>query len=140
MLLIVVPLFYSSLTGGGGGAGDDGEKDEYLNIFSLASGHLYERLMRIMILSIVKQTKSPVKFWLLKNYLSPEFKVTDSTYMVCALFTGQLMYIHIVTVQLLMTIVSLLLTQRHSGLLEVRPCRIAPQRRDIVYEMEDLLS
>ncbi|XP_067949349.1 UDP-glucose:glycoprotein glucosyltransferase 1-like [Watersipora subatra] len=58
----------------GGGTVVDEEKDEHLNIFSLASGHLYERLMRIMILSIVKQTKSPVKFWLLKNYLSPEFK------------------------------------------------------------------
>ncbi|KAF6038703.1 UGGT2 [Bugula neritina] len=60
----------SSLTG----SGSEEDKDEYLNIFSLASGHLYERLMRIMMLSIVKQTKSPVKFWLLKNYVSPEFK------------------------------------------------------------------
>ncbi|PAV57236.1 hypothetical protein WR25_11477 [Diploscapter pachys] len=52
------------------------EKPEKINVFSLASGHLYERFMRIMILSVMKKTKSPVKFWLLKNYLSPQFKKT----------------------------------------------------------------
>lgn len=45
-----------------------------INIFSLASGHLYERLMRIMMLSVLKNTQTPVKFWFLKNYLSPTFK------------------------------------------------------------------
>lgn len=45
-----------------------------INIFSLASGHLYERLARIMMLSVLKNTKTPVKFWFLKNYLSPTFK------------------------------------------------------------------
>ncbi|GMT03040.1 hypothetical protein PENTCL1PPCAC_25214, partial [Pristionchus entomophagus] len=50
------------------------EKFETINVFSLASGHLYERFMRIMILSVIKNTKAPVKFWLLKNYLSPQFK------------------------------------------------------------------
>ncbi|VDN32493.1 unnamed protein product [Gongylonema pulchrum] len=53
-----------------------GEKYDTINIFSLASGHLYERFMRIMILSTMKHTKHPVKFWLLKNYLSPHFKET----------------------------------------------------------------
>ena len=48
--------------------------DETLNIFSLASGHLYERLLRIMMLSVLKNAKTPVKFWFLKNYLSPSFK------------------------------------------------------------------
>ncbi|PAV88980.1 hypothetical protein WR25_14939 [Diploscapter pachys] len=52
------------------------EKPEKINVFSLASGHLYERFMRIMILSVMKKAKSPVKFWLLKNYLSPQFKKT----------------------------------------------------------------
>jgi UDP-glucose:glycoprotein glucosyltransferase len=47
--------------------------DETINIFSLASGHLYERFMRIMILSVVKNTKSKVKFWMLKNFLSSKF-------------------------------------------------------------------
>ena len=48
--------------------------DDTINIFSLATGHLYERLLRIMILSVMKNTKSKVKFWFLKNYLSPSFK------------------------------------------------------------------
>ncbi|XP_059174574.1 UDP-glucose:glycoprotein glucosyltransferase 1-like isoform X2 [Physella acuta] len=50
------------------------EKDSTLNIFSVASGHLYERFLRIMMLSVLKNTKSKVKFWFLKNYLSPTFK------------------------------------------------------------------
>uniref|UniRef100_A0A1Y1LFV4 UDP-glucose:glycoprotein glucosyltransferase n=1 Tax=Photinus pyralis TaxID=7054 RepID=A0A1Y1LFV4_PHOPY len=58
----------SSLTGG------EDESDEKLNIFSLASGHLYERFIRIMMLSVLKHTKTPVKFWFLKNYLSPQLK------------------------------------------------------------------
>ncbi|KAG8311334.1 UDP-glucose:glycoprotein glucosyltransferase 1 [Homalodisca vitripennis] len=48
--------------------------DATINIFSVASGHLYERFLRIMMLSVLKNTKSPVKFWFLKNYLSPTFK------------------------------------------------------------------
>ena len=50
------------------------EEDKKLNIFSLASGHLYERFIRIMMLSVLKNTKTPVKFWFLKNYLSPTLK------------------------------------------------------------------
>ncbi|KAH8364725.1 hypothetical protein KR084_010742 [Drosophila pseudotakahashii] len=49
------------------------EDAETINIFSVASGHLYERLLRIMMVSLLKHTKSPVKFWFLKNYLSPQF-------------------------------------------------------------------
>ncbi|GAB6021676.1 hypothetical protein CHUAL_004257 [Chamberlinius hualienensis] len=55
-------------------ADDDSTGDDVINIFSLASGHLYERLLRIMMLSVLKHTKTPVKFWFLKNYLSPSFK------------------------------------------------------------------
>uniref|UniRef100_A0A668AYB2 UDP-glucose ceramide glucosyltransferase-like 1 n=1 Tax=Myripristis murdjan TaxID=586833 RepID=A0A668AYB2_9TELE len=57
---------------------DDGEKkkEDVLNIFSVASGHLYERFLRIMMLSVLRHTKTPVKFWFLKNYLSPSFKET----------------------------------------------------------------
>lgn len=47
--------------------------DETINIFSVASGHLYERFMRIMMISVLRHTKSPVKFWFLKNFLSPTF-------------------------------------------------------------------
>uniref|UniRef100_A0A670I5Q3 UDP-glucose ceramide glucosyltransferase-like 1 n=1 Tax=Podarcis muralis TaxID=64176 RepID=A0A670I5Q3_PODMU len=50
------------------------EKDDVINIFSVASGHLYERFLRIMMLSVLKHTQTPVKFWFLKNYLSPTFK------------------------------------------------------------------
>lgn len=56
-----------------GGSGTDAQEPETINIFSVASGHLYERLLRIMMLSLLKHTKSPVKFWFLKNYLSPQF-------------------------------------------------------------------
>ncbi|KAJ8350264.1 hypothetical protein SKAU_G00253940 [Synaphobranchus kaupii] len=62
-----------SLTGGGSDEGQS-KKEDVLNIFSLASGHLYERFLRIMMLSVLKHTKTPVKFWFLKNYLSPSFK------------------------------------------------------------------
>ncbi|KAL7070771.1 hypothetical protein ACQ4LE_009980 [Meloidogyne hapla] len=51
-----------------------GEKYDVINIFSLASGHLYERFLRIMMLSVLKNTKNRVKFWLLNNYLSPQFR------------------------------------------------------------------
>eukprot|EP01133_Synstelium_polycarpum_P002909 gene2909-3343_t len=47
--------------------------NETIHIFSVASGHLYERFLKIMMLSVTKNTKSPVKFWFLGNYLSPKF-------------------------------------------------------------------
>lgn len=46
-----------------------------VNIFSVASGHLYERFIYIMIQSVLKHTKSTVKFWFIENFLSPSFKV-----------------------------------------------------------------
>jgi hypothetical protein len=55
----------------GGGAGDD-----RIHVFSLATGQVYERLLRIMMLSVVKRTSSPIKFWLFEYYLSPSFKAT----------------------------------------------------------------
>lgn len=48
------------------------EKDT-VHIFSLASGHLYERFLKIMILSVIKHTQSPVKFWFIRNFASPQF-------------------------------------------------------------------
>lgn len=56
-----------------GSATTETPEAETINIFSVASGHLYERLLRIMMLSLLKHTQSPVKFWFLKNYLSPQF-------------------------------------------------------------------
>uniref|UniRef100_A0A493U0X3 UDP-glucose glycoprotein glucosyltransferase 1 n=1 Tax=Anas platyrhynchos platyrhynchos TaxID=8840 RepID=A0A493U0X3_ANAPP len=70
--------FWESLKWGftGGQKNEDvkQDKDDVLNIFSVASGHLYERFLRIMMLSVLKHTKTPLKFWFLKNYLSPTFK------------------------------------------------------------------
>ena len=45
-----------------------------INIFSVASGHLYERMLSIMILSVLRHTKSTVKFWFIAQFLSPSFK------------------------------------------------------------------
>jgi UDP-glucose:glycoprotein glucosyltransferase len=47
---------------------------ETIHVFSLASGHLYERFMKIMMLSVLKNTQHPVKFWFLENCMSPQFK------------------------------------------------------------------
>jgi len=47
---------------------------EVINIFTVASGHMYERLQKIMVLSVIKNTQSRVKFWFIKNYMSPQHK------------------------------------------------------------------
>lgn len=61
-------------TFGGGSLGSSEEEDEVINIFSVASGHLYERFLRIMMLSVKRNTKSKLKFWFLKSFLSPSLK------------------------------------------------------------------
>ncbi|RVE50987.1 hypothetical protein evm_004396 [Chilo suppressalis] len=65
---------WNSIASSFGGGEDQESQDEIINVFSVASGHLYERFLRIMMLSVLKHTKSPVKFWFLKNYLSPSLK------------------------------------------------------------------
>lgn len=64
-------------------SGDEGSKrvaftppdpNEPINVFTVASGHMYERLQKIMMLSVIKNTKSKVKFWIIKNYISPDHK------------------------------------------------------------------
>lgn len=50
------------------------EKQASINIFSVASGHLYERMLNIMIVSVMKHTKHSVKFWFIEQFLSPSFK------------------------------------------------------------------
>ena len=45
-----------------------------INLFSVASGHLYEGFLNIMILSVMKHTDKSVKFWFIENCLSPLFK------------------------------------------------------------------
>lgn len=65
---------WNSISSSFSGQKGEEDRDVTLNIFSVASGHLYERFLRIMMLSVLKNTKSKVKFWFLKNYLSPTFK------------------------------------------------------------------
>jgi len=66
-----------------------------INIFTVASGLLYEvsqshwsfftrltyqRFASIMILSVMKHTKSSVKFWFIENFLSPTFLVSTTAF------------------------------------------------------------
>ena len=71
----------SSLFGGGGKGGDAGSEralavdKPLVHVFSIASGHLYERFLKIMMLSAIKRSPSVrLKFWLVENFLSPQFK------------------------------------------------------------------
>ena len=52
----------------------DSSSDQTIHIFSLASGLVYERFLKIMMISVMKTTSSPVKFWFVENFLSPTFK------------------------------------------------------------------
>ena len=78
---------WGSIRGMVGGKGDKGRgkirtasvsKDgsTTVHVFSVASGHLYERFLRLMMLSVMRSTESPVKFWFIKNFLSPQFTET----------------------------------------------------------------
>ncbi|EPY20967.1 UDP-glucose:glycoprotein glucosyltransferase [Strigomonas culicis] len=53
-----------------------------LNIFSVASGHLYERFLRMMMRSVFRASSdlhgantTRIKFWVIENFLSPQFKL-----------------------------------------------------------------
>ncbi|KAL2828795.1 UDP-glucose:glycoprotein glucosyltransferase-domain-containing protein [Aspergillus pseudoustus] len=50
------------------------EEHADINIFSVASGHLYERMLNIMMVSVMRNTKHTVKFWFIEQFLSPSFK------------------------------------------------------------------
>ncbi|KAL1746758.1 glycosyltransferase family 24 protein [Schizophyllum fasciatum] len=50
-----------------------GKAQADINIFTVASGLLYERFASIMILSVLRNTNSTVKFWFIENFLSPTF-------------------------------------------------------------------
>jgi len=65
----VLSSLYKGVFGGAGATADD----DVVNVFSLASGHLYERFLKIMMQSVVDRTQRKVKFWLMKNFLSPAF-------------------------------------------------------------------
>ena len=68
--------FAESLFGGGSKARNVVSAEEHaeINIFSVASGHLYERMLNIMMVSVMRNTKHTVKFWFIEQFLSPEFK------------------------------------------------------------------
>lgn len=50
------------------------KKQADINIFTVASGHLYERFLSIMTASVMAHTGHTVKFWLIENFLSASFK------------------------------------------------------------------
>ncbi|KAG1729250.1 glycosyltransferase family 24 protein [Suillus lakei] len=52
---------------------ETGVRQADINIFTVASGLLYERFASIMILSVLRNTNSTVKFWFIENFLSPSF-------------------------------------------------------------------
>jgi hypothetical protein len=56
---------------------NDSDDEDVVHVFSLATGHLYERFLKIMILSVTKRTSTKVKFWLFENFLSPNFKASS---------------------------------------------------------------
>ncbi|KAL8873392.1 MAG: hypothetical protein Q9174_001135 [Haloplaca sp. 1 TL-2023] len=56
------------------GNSDDVQAD--INIFSVASGHLYERMLNIMMVSVMRHTTHTVKFWFIEQFLSPSFKAS----------------------------------------------------------------
>ncbi|GAA5830729.1 hypothetical protein JCM11251_001055 [Rhodosporidiobolus azoricus] len=45
-----------------------------INVFTVASGLLYERMAFLMMVSVMRHTETTVKFWFIENFLSPSFK------------------------------------------------------------------
>jgi hypothetical protein len=37
------------------------------------AGHLYERMLKVMVQGVLAHSTAPVKFWFLQNYASPQF-------------------------------------------------------------------
>ncbi|KAF2174090.1 glycosyltransferase family 24 protein [Zasmidium cellare ATCC 36951] len=64
----------SGLLSGSGKTDLSADRHADINIFSVASGHLYERMLNIMMVSVMKHTKHSVKFWFIEQFLSPSFK------------------------------------------------------------------
>lgn len=76
----IVDRISSWFSGGGSSEAKGGPKaltgvkpQADINIFTVASGLLYERFASIMILSVLRNTNSTVKFWFIENFLSPSF-------------------------------------------------------------------
>ena len=54
---VATPAKRGSNKGSGDAAGDEND-DDVINVFTVASGHMYERLQKIMMLSVIKNTRS----------------------------------------------------------------------------------
>ncbi|KAJ5174782.1 UDP-glucose:glycoprotein glucosyltransferase 1 [Penicillium canariense] len=66
--------FASGVLSSVGVGSKSGEQHADINIFSVASGHLYERMLNIMMVSVMRHTKHTVKFWFIEQFLSPSFR------------------------------------------------------------------
>lgn len=66
--------FAEGLFGGSKASSVSAQEHAEINIFSVASGHLYERMLNIMMVSVMRNTKHSVKFWFIEQFLSPSFK------------------------------------------------------------------
>lgn len=71
--------FASSMLSSSGLAPSPPKTQADINIFSVASGHLYERMLNIMMVSVMRHTKHTVKFWFIEQFLSPSFKASLPT-------------------------------------------------------------
>ena len=49
------------------------QEEDIIHVFAVVSGELYERLVKIMMISVMKNTNSSVHFWFLKNFISAQF-------------------------------------------------------------------
>ncbi|CAD7945131.1 unnamed protein product [Amoebophrya sp. A25] len=63
-----IPATTSAVEVGGG------QEETPVHIFTVASGHLYEKLLSIMILSVRAHTTAPLHFWFVDKFFSPKFK------------------------------------------------------------------
>eukprot|EP00927_Polykrikos_kofoidii_P059852 TRINITY_DN54974_c0_g1_i1.p1 TRINITY_DN54974_c0_g1~~TRINITY_DN54974_c0_g1_i1.p1 ORF type:complete len:1660 (+),score=269.61 TRINITY_DN54974_c0_g1_i1:31-4980(+) len=66
----------SRRSGNASGTGETSEVLPTIHIFSVASGHLYERLLAVMVHSVRNHTKCPLHVWIVSNFLSPGFTDT----------------------------------------------------------------
>ena len=56
------------------------QQDDFLNVFTVTSGTNSERLAKSMMLSVRATTQSPLRFWFIKEDLTPEFKKVLPTF------------------------------------------------------------
>ena len=63
-----------SMAVGGKPPGENHQADDMIHVFTVASGHMYERLQKIMILSAVKRSSRKLKFWFISNSISNQHR------------------------------------------------------------------